>query len=177
MKKLVTYGKIEIGENERKKFILSSGGYFQTRIQKFPLGNYTVTLEEYSDNESKKKRGFFEAAIIGNFCDATDGYEPTNADSMDDMREIVKIEFSGEFEKSFTGETIKISKSTKGRGALDRVIEMCVDYFMKNGMPIPDSALYKKWRDELNRTEGNYWKWLRKNNLEVDGSPKELSTP
>lgn len=143
------------------------------RVNLRKLGDIKIktTFEPYKRLDSESERGFFEGAMVATFAEYVyPERNPLKREDIDFVRQDIKKEFNGIGGLDMEGNYVKLPRSTKG--SLKEVLTLCTQYLMENGYPIPDPELYKKW--DLDRPEGNYWLWLRKNNLQVDGQPLKL---
>lgn len=123
--------------------------------------------------ESQKKRKFFEGAMVPYFCTLFNIFDRKNPDDRAKVREMMKQEFGGEIVPSIGGGVTKVCTTSKGK--VDEILNNATDWLKENGYAIPDPELFKKWRDVLLREDDDYMDWLNKNNLNVDGSTKEIA--
>lgn len=121
---------------------------------------------------SKEKRGYFEGALIPAYCTWHEALDPHNPEHRDLVREMFKTEFNGTFVKGLWEKPHKIPRSTSrlSNQEFGQFLERITDYFEQNQIPIPDPELYKRWVDEYQDEEADYWTWLHKHGLLADGS-------
>ena len=130
---------------------------------------------------TREARGYFEGALVPAYCDWCENYDVDNSKHQEVVRDLFKREFNSEMVPNLHGGLDKIAKSTT---TMDRVefrevfIQKIVEYFEEHEIPIPDPKLFKDWQERysLYAPELNYYQWLLKNNLNFDGSPRELKT-
>jgi len=101
--------------------------------------------------ESSSQRRYFEGAIVPLVAFFQEGMSHKNPDDLRRVREWLKAEFNGEL-VVIGGKPQKVGMSTKGREALQRMIERVVDWLVENYAPPPealDPDYYKRWRDTV----------------------------
>lgn len=128
------------------------------------------------DKISKEKRGYFEGAIIPAYCEWHDALDPNNPDHRAWVREELKTEFNGVTIKGISGTPHKVAQSTTvlSNDQFGAFIERITRYFEENEIPIPDTELYKRWRDTFSFDYPDYWEWLSATNQNADGTPKKM---
>lgn len=124
--------------------------------------------------ESKHLRRYFEGGIIAALCEYTDGYDRRNPADREAMRDLVMREFNGELRHDLHGRTVRVARPSKGREALNALVERVTDYMAENGIPVPDPALFKRWRDEFSSDVWDFYDWLDMHNLRPDGSVRAV---
>lgn len=137
-------------------------------------GKPATLVVDIQVKESKKMRRFFEGAMVPYFCTLMHIFDRKNPDDVEKVRELLKQEFGGEVTPTFSGGVTKVCITSKGK--LREILDSANQYLMENGYAVPDPELYKRWRDVLLREGGDYLDWLIKNNLNVDGTPREVAT-
>lgn len=168
MKKISTIQELKGG-------VLHYGGQalLNERLKREQDQKVRVTYEPYRGVESQDEREFFEAGMIPTFAEYVyPDRSPLKQADIDFVREDIKKEFNGVSGTDMHGNYVKLPRTSKG--SVKELLTLCSQYLMENGYPIPNTELWKKWDSEFNRAEGNYWLWLRKNNLRVDGLPLSL---
>ena len=96
------------------------------------------------DRESTEKRRFFEGCVTQYFY-----YQHPYSGWTDfrQAREVLKVEFNGEWINDKDGKQIRIPKSTKlSNTRFTEFIEKIQDYFIQNGLEWPDSEDFLKWQ-------------------------------
>lgn len=130
----------------------------------FDLGefNYQRVLKYVAENpdclfslepilpESRKQRRYFEGALVSLFV-FYNGGDYHDRRVLEDAREDLKREFWAELRMNWVTNTLERKpKSTKGRVALQTVVERVYSYLVEH-YAVPEQALdpatYKKWRD------------------------------
>lgn len=138
---------------------------------------------EYLDVRPKKnitqgQRGYVFGALAPAYCDWSENYDPLNHDHVDEAAELLMAYAFGETVTGIDGKPITLRRSTKNEkmdsDEYREGKEKIIHYFEHHSIPVPDPALYERWRDEWSNEfpELNYWEWLNKKNLNADGSPR-----
>lgn len=147
--------------------------YNQNRFLAFCRENPNVRLRITPDlPESRLLRRYFEGGIIAALCEYTDGYDRRNPADREAMRDVVMREFNGELRPDLHGNMVHVARSSKGREALNALVERVTDYMAENGIPIPNPDLFKRWRDEFSGEVWDFYDWLDMHNLRPDGTMK-----
>ncbi len=152
--------------------------------QKASMHDYCKDHEgDYLDVRPKKQikqgqRGYIYGALAPTYCDWSENYDSKNPDHVDEAAELLLAYAFGETLNGIDGKPVTIRRSTKNddmdsdeyKFGKDKIVE----YFEHHSIPVPDPALYIRWRDEwsFEDPELTYWQWLEKKNLNPDGSPK-----
>lgn len=99
--------------------------------------------------ESRKMRGYFEAAIVGLTTYYQEGLNHRDWRDCEMVREWLKQEFNGEF-LNIGGKVHKVPLSTKGklREFMERVQDWLVEQYAPPAEAM-DSEKYKHWRDTV----------------------------
>jgi len=121
---------------------------------------------------SKGKRGYFEGALIPAYCLWHEALDPMNKDHRELVREMFKTEFNGTFIRGLWDKPHKIARSTArlNNEEFGNFLNRITAYFEENQIPIPDPEMYKRWLDEFQDDEADYWTWLTVNKLHPDGN-------
>lgn len=120
---------------------------------------------------SRKQTKYLEGAVIFAWAKYQYGLDPSDPKTHDKARTLFKQDFWYEVIKDRDGNPKKTLRSLKNshKEALDAYMELAPE----NGYPIPNEALYKKWRDEysMDTRWSNYYDWLDYLGLEEDSMP------
>lgn len=128
------------------------------------------------DKISNNKRRYFEGALIPAYCDWHEALDPMNKDHRELVREMMKTEFNGTVIKGVFDKPQKVARSTAhlSNEQFGRFLERITTYFIENQIPVPDAELYKRWVDMFQDECSDYWEWLQKHRMKVDGTPTTL---
>lgn len=125
--------------------------------------------------ESQKQRGFFEAAIIRVFYKDVYKLGATVIHSKRvDVRERVLQFLMGEEREMPDGTYQMVRASTKGRKALNTLVERAVQYLQDNGYKVPNSLLYKHW-DSHWSMRYSFDEYLNRFGYEIDEFPRPVA--
>lgn len=101
---------------------------------------------ELDDKPTSEMRRFFEGAVVPYVF-----YQHTHSkwETFADAREALKVEFIPRYTRSINGKTLVSSRSTTelSKGKFTRFLETVLRWMEENGMEVPDSEDFKKWRD------------------------------
>lgn len=104
-----------------------------------------ITIDRESGNISSEARGYYWAAIVPTIKNK---YPEM---TYEDVHEMLKMEFNGKWVTDFSGEKVKIGKSTSGPACKSHefieYISRITGWMVENGMEIPDPNDYKNLRD------------------------------
>lgn len=143
----------------------------RTRFAQFCKENQGAKVRiELISVESNEMRRYFEGGIIAALCEYHENFDRRNPDDRRTMRELVKEEFLGVLVPGLHGEPVRVARSSKGRKELRELLERVTEYMQENGIPVPDPALFKKWRDEYSFEHPDFYDWLAIHKLRPDGS-------
>lgn len=127
---------------------------------------------------SKEARGYFEGALCPAYLKWAKK-NPHDRDNLETIREIFKIEFNGKV-VNFRGKPMQIAKSTSRLSRQefrDNFIAKIVEYFVENGIPVPNPELYKtwnnKWRDKYPLY--SFWEFLEHFHIRCDTGVEEAT--
>lgn len=167
--------KVEVMIDERGN--VSYGSDLRAYQMRERLKKYAGDIAdlEIETKDSWKERKYWEGGWIPYLCSIIPGYDPKNISSRSKMRETAKQEAYGEIVPDFQGNPTKIADTSKGK--VQDLINYFIGWCMENGYAVPNPKLYKTWRDKFFCDYGDYWIWLEKNNLNVDGTKKNLDNP
>jgi hypothetical protein len=120
---------------------------------------------------SDEQRGYYFAAVIPAFAEYSDNYDENNPEHLLQIAELFKIEFNPSFLTNLAGESMKIGKSTTtlNKRAYGEFLERIERYYEQNGIPWPDTSLYKKWEDMYQDAYPKYRDWLKAMNIKCNG--------
>lgn len=98
--------------------------------------------------ESKKQRGYLEGGVIPAYCEWQYGIDARDRSpqTSETRRFLFKRDFNGEVIKDRHGDPVIVPTSTKG--VLNEVTTTYTEWATENGAPIPNTELFKMWRDE-----------------------------
>src|SRR5947209_5576105 len=134
-------GQLSFGVHGREKLRLF--------LRNYPHG-VPMTLTA-SLPESSKLRRFYEGAVIPLATFYQEGMNHHDPDDRRKMREWLKQEFNGEI-ILVDGKRHRVAKSSKGRDALNPLVERVINWLQDNYDPPPqalDPQAYKDWRDTV----------------------------
>lgn len=132
IKGIIKNGQIEITSRSREALKQNEGK------------GLIITLD---DRESWEKRKYFEGAVTQFFFyqNPLSGWKDFRQ-----AREILKLEFNGEWLNDKNGKQVRVSKTSKMSNAkFTEFLANIQDYFMQNGLIWPDSEDYLKWIDTV----------------------------
>lgn len=127
---------------------------------------------------TKEARGYFEGALCPSYVAWMKG-DPHNKNEVEVAREIFKIEFNSTVINDLHGNPVKVALSTaklsrdQFRGEF---VAKIVEYFVENGIPVPNPELYKTWN---NRWRDKYplysfWQFLERFDISCDSGVEEV---
>jgi len=133
-------------------------------------------------NISRGQRGYIYGALAPAYCDYSENYNPLNQDDVDEAAELLLAYAFGETVQGIDGKPITLRRSTSDDKMDSEEYklgkEKIIHYFEEHSIPVPDPALYERWRDEWSHDDPtlNYWQWLESKGLNADGSPRISKT-
>lgn len=132
---------------------------------------------EPRDKITREARGYFEGALCPSYLVWMKA-NPHDKDNLEAVREIFKLEFNGQLRKGLDGKPMKLAKSTARltRVEFREFTTKIIEYFVENGIPVPNPDLYKKWADEW---RGDYpllsfWQFLEHFDIKCDTGVSEV---
>lgn len=139
IKGIIKNGQIEITSRSREALKQNEGK------------GIIITLD---DRESWEKRKYFEGCIVPLFF-----YQHPYSGWTDfrQAREVLKLEFNGEWINDKDGRQVKIPKSSKMTNAkFTEFLANIQDYFLQNGLQWGDSEDYLKWFETVPSSDEIY---------------------
>lgn len=130
-------------------------------------------IEIVAGVESKKARGYLEAAIIPSYCKHQYGLDPRTSHP-DAMRYLFKTDFAYDIVRDREGIARRVPRSSQGQAVA--LANLYTEWAVQNGFPVPNAALWKRWKNEF-KSDGRYatyWDWLEALGLEEDAGPSQV---
>lgn len=175
-------GTVEEGkdaEGNLKPRLALGGPYNRSRFTRYLSSlvgkKVRINITELVGEITDEQRGYFEGALVPAVCDWHEKLDPENPEDVEICREWLKQEFNCRFLEQPGGGFTKVGMSTTrlNSRSMSEFIERIVAWMMEQQIPVPDPELYKKWRDSAPPAGEEYADFLRRENLKVDGTPKE----
>ena len=143
---------------------------FREFASKNPKMIYKVTAELPESNEM---RGYFEGPLMKQFVEKVYLIPNPTTQQIKDRRQEVKLHFIGYDTNQTPFGEISVPRSTKGREALTKIVEAMVEYLEENKIEVPNTDLYKYWRDKYSMEHGDYDLWRKECNYRLSDFPRE----
>ena len=123
--------------------------------------------------ESKNSRGYLEGAVVPAYCQWQYGIDARARGKGEQRRFLFKRDFNYEVVKNRDGEPVRTPVSSLGLAVT--LSDTYTRWADQNGAPIPNSELYKLWRDKwsMDFRFPTFFEFLEFLGLECDAMPSD----
>ena len=113
-----------------------------------------------------------EGAVIRAYCQWQYGIDPREPELSEQRRFLFKRDFNYEIVKNKKGSPVRTPKSSKGEAT--NILRKYTEYAEQNGAPIPNSSLFKLYRDKWKNTRfPTFFDFLDFLGIECDAMPSK----